>query len=80
MLREQTQVPKKILEGYLFAFVKYHYSRIPKMRAKYFKNYVSILVIVKHQNWLDDSPHLIMRSNTFSIAFKRFDVYLFHHQ
>ena len=32
---------QKLLEGYIFAFVKYLFNRIVKMRTKYFKNYVS---------------------------------------
>ena len=34
-------------------------NRSPKIKTKNIKNYSSILAIVNHRNWLDDSPPLI---------------------
>ena len=46
--------------GHLFVFVEYLCKRRPKITTKNIKNYSSILAIVNHWNWLDDSPPLIM--------------------
>ena len=47
------RVFKNLLAGYLFVFVQYLCNRSPIMRRKYFKNYISILIIVNYRNWLD---------------------------
>ena len=44
--------------GHLFVFVEYLCKRSPKIKTKNIKNYSSILAIVNHRNWLDDSPPL----------------------
>ena len=44
--------------GYLFVFVEYLCNRSTKIKTKSIKNYSSILAIVNHRNWLDDSPPL----------------------
>ena len=43
---------------YLFAFVEYFCNRSLKIKTKNIKNYSSILAIINHRNWLDDSPPL----------------------
>ena len=45
--------------GHLFVFVEYLCKRSPKIKTKNIKNHNSILAIVNHRNWLDDSPPLI---------------------
>ena len=44
--------------GHLLVFVEYLCKRSPKIKTKNIKNYSSILAIVNHRNWLDDSPPL----------------------
>ena len=44
--------------GHLFVFVEYLCNRSPKLKTKNIKNYSSILAIVNHWNWLDDSRPL----------------------
>ena len=44
--------------GHLFVFVEYLCNRSPKIKTKNIKKYSSILAIVNHWNWLDDSPPL----------------------
>ena len=44
--------------GYLFVFVEYLCNRSLKIKTKIIKNYSSILAIINHSNWLDDSPPL----------------------
>ena len=51
---------KKEEERHLFVFVKYLCKRSPKIKTKSIKNYSSILAIVNHRNWLDDSLPLIL--------------------
>ena len=46
--------------GHLFVFVEYLCNRSPKIKTKNIKNDSSILAIVNHWNWLDDSPPLKM--------------------
>ena len=56
-LEEQnSEFPKTFFGGYLFVFVEYLSKRIPKIKTKNIKNYSSILAIVNHRNWPDDSP------------------------
>ena len=38
--------------------MEYLCKRRPKIKTKNVKNYSSILAIVNHRNWLDDSPPL----------------------
>ena len=55
----KTQSCEKLISGgHLFVFVEYLRNRSPKIKAKNIKNYSSILAIVNHRNWLDDSPPL----------------------
>ena len=49
---------KLFLGGHLFVFVEYLCKRSPKIKTKNIKNYSSILAIVNHRNWLDDSTPL----------------------
>ena len=46
------------MEGYLFVFAEYLCNCSLKITTKNFKNYSSILAIINHRNWLDDSPPL----------------------
>ena len=57
-LREEqnSEFPKSFFGGHLFAFVEYLCNRSPKIKTKNIKKYSSILSIVNHRNWLDDSP------------------------
>ena len=55
----KTQSFQKLFSGgHLFVFVEYVCKRSPKIKTKNIKNYSSILAIVSHRNWLDDSPPL----------------------
>ena len=59
--RTKFRVSKKIfIGGDLFVFAEYLCKRSPKIKTKNIKNYSSILAIVNHLNWLDDSPPLIL--------------------
>ena len=61
--RTKLRVSKNFLGGYLFVFVKYLWNRNPKIKTKNIKNHSSILAIVNHRNWMDDSPPLRMCSD-----------------
>ena len=55
----KTQSFQKLFSGgHHFVFVEYLCNRNPKIKTKNIKNYSSILAIVNHRNWLDDSPPL----------------------
>ena len=57
--KNKTQSFQKLfLGGYLFVFVKYLCNRSLKIKTKNIKNSSSILTVVNHRNWLDDSPPL----------------------
>ena len=57
--KNKTQSFQKLfVRGYLFVFVEYLCNRSPKIETKNIKNYSSILAVVNHRNWLDDSPPL----------------------
>ena len=56
--RTELRVSKNFFRGYLFVFVEYLSNRSPKIKTKNVINYNSILTIVNHRNWLDDSPPL----------------------
>ena len=57
--KNKTQSCQKLSSGgHLFVFVEYLCKRSSKIKAKNIKNYSSILAIVNHRNWLDDSPPL----------------------
>ena len=57
--RSKLRVSKNFFSGgHLFVFVEYLCKRSPKIKTKNIKNYSSILAIVKHRNWLNDSPPL----------------------
>ena len=56
--RTKLKVSKNFFGGYLFAFGEYLCNRSLKIITKNIKNYSSILAIVNHLNWLDDSPPL----------------------
>ena len=55
---QNSEFPKTFFGGYLFVFVEYLCSRSPKIKTKNIKNYSTILAIVNHRNWLEDSPPL----------------------
>ena len=56
----KTQSFQKLFSGgHLFVFVEYLCKRSPKIKTKNIKKYSSILAIVNHRNWLDDSPPLM---------------------
>ena len=55
--RSKLRVSKSFFRGDIFfTFVEYFCKRSPKIKTKNIKNYSSILAIVNHRNWLDDSP------------------------
>ena len=57
MREEQNlRVFKTFFGGYLFVFVEYLCNRSPNTKTKNIKNYSSILALVNHRNWPDDSP------------------------
>ena len=56
--KTKLRVSKNFFGGYLFVFVEYLCKRSPKIKTKNTKNYSSILAIVNHWNWLDNSPPL----------------------
>ena len=57
--RTKLRVSKNFFSGDIFfVFVEYLCNRSPKIKTKNIKNYSSILAIVNHWNWLDDSPPL----------------------
>ena len=61
----KTQSFQKLFSGgHLFVFVEYLCKRSPKIKTKNIKNYSSILAIVNHRNWLDDSPPLTKAFDT----------------
>ena len=55
--RKNSGFPKTFFGGNLFAFVQYLRLQLQPQNEN-FKNYNSILVTVKHQNWLDALPLL----------------------
>ena len=55
---QNSEFPKTFFGGHLFVFVEYLCNRSSKIKTKNIKNYSSILAIVNHWNWLDDSPPL----------------------
>ena len=56
---QRSEFPKTFFGGYLFAFVEYLCNCSPKIKIKNIKNFIAILTIVNHRNWLDDSLPLI---------------------
>ena len=58
---------QKLFAGISFAFVEYLCNRSPKIKTKNIKNYSSILAIINHHNWLDNSLPL----NTFFLSIVR---------
>ena len=83
--RRKQSFPKLFSGGHLFVFVEYLCKRSPKIKTKNIKNCSSILAIVNHRNWRDDSPPLSLRVSSlakikikyvlaaqFSLAFKAF--------
>ena len=66
----KTQSFQKLFSGgHHFVFVEYLCKRIPKIKTKNIKNYSSILAIVNHWNWLDDSPPLSLKSTLLTFLF-----------
>ena len=57
---QNPEFPKTFFGGYLFVFVEYFCDRSPKIKTKIIKNCSSILTIVNHRNWLDDSQPLML--------------------
>ena len=67
--KNKTQSFQKLFSGgYFFLFVEYLCDRSPKIKTKTIKNYSSILAIVNHRNWLDDSP-------PFNLCFGKFWIF-----
>ena len=57
--KNKTQSFQKLfVGGYLFILVAHFCNRSPQIETKNIKNYSSILAIVNHRDWLDDSPPL----------------------
>ena len=56
--KQNSEFPKTFFGGYLFAFIEYLCNRSLKIKTKSIKNYSSILTIINHWNWLDDSTPL----------------------
>ena len=56
--KTKLRVSKNFFGGYLFAFIEYLCNCSLKIKTKNIKNYSSILAIVNHRNWLDNSPPL----------------------
>ena len=52
---QNSEFPKTFFGEYFFAFVEFLYNRSTKIKTKNIKNYSTILAIVNHRNWLDDS-------------------------
>ena len=61
-----SEFSKTLFGGYLFVFVEYLCNCSLKIKTKNIKNYSSVLAIVNHWNWLDDSPPL--NPNTIQIS------------
>ena len=57
--RTKLRVSKNFWGEYRFVFVEYLCNCSLKIKTKNIKNYSSILAIINHLNWLDDSPPLI---------------------
>ena len=52
---EQTQCFQKFLSGDIFLYLLNAFANAqPQIKAKIFKNCISILAIVNYRNWLDD--------------------------
>ena len=67
--RSKLRVSKNFFWGTsFFVFVEYLCKRNPKIKTKNIQNYSSILAIVNHRNWLDDSPPLIVTRSLWSPA------------
>ena len=66
---QNSEFPKTFFGGYLFAVVEYLCNRSSKIKTKRMKNYSSILAILNHRNWLDDSPPLIQPSWDLRLLF-----------
>ena len=73
--RTKLRVSKNFFGGYLFVFVEYLCKRSPKIKTKNIKNYSSILAIVNHRNWLDDSPPLRSCFKFSSFRYRIFENY-----
>ena len=56
--KTKLRVSENFFRGYHFVFIEYLCNCSPKINTKNIKNYGSILAIVNHRNWLDDSPPL----------------------
>ena len=70
--RSKLRVSQNFFRGYLFVFVEYLCNCSLKINTKNIKNYRSILAIVNHRNWLDDSPPLTMQQRIQKSAFFHF--------
>ena len=67
--RTKLRVSKNFFWGHLFVVVEYLCNRSPKIKTKHIKSYNSILAIVNHWNWLDDSPPLIKWGDQTGVAY-----------
>ena len=56
--RTKLRVSKNFLGDIFLYLLNIFANAAPKLKQKNIKNYGSILAIVNHRNWLDDSPPL----------------------
>ena len=57
--KNKTQSFQKLFSGDIFLYLLNMFATAaPKVKAKNIKNYCSILAVVNHRNWLDNSPPL----------------------
>ena len=57
---QNSEFPKTFCRGDIFLYLLniFNCNRSPKIKTKNIKNYSSILAIVNHRNWQDESPPL----------------------
>ena len=74
---QNSELPKTFSGGHLLVFVEYLCKRNPKIKTKNIKNCSSILAIVNHRNWLDDSPPLRFKTYFLRILTCRKEFFFF---
>ena len=79
---QSSEFPKFFFGGYLFVVVEYLCNRSPKIKTKNIKNYSSILAVVNHRKWLDDSPPLMLQTANKNEKGTRARelAYIYHHK
>ena len=68
--RSKLRVSKNFSQGDIFLYLlNFFATAVPKLKQKISKKYSSILAIVNHWNWLNDSPplKLLYAPNLFDI-------------